>query len=65
MKLTELEKPILAHPEALLGANRRRLSAWDVVYSLNMAIACVIAYRTGSEGNYDSSELDAALNLHM
>jgi uncharacterized membrane protein YccC len=44
MKLMELEKPLLGPPEALLGANRDTLTAWDVVYSLNMAIACLITY---------------------
>jgi len=40
----ELEKPLLAHPDALLGGNHDKLTAWDVVYSLNMAIACLITY---------------------
>jgi uncharacterized membrane protein YccC len=40
----EFEKPLHGHPEALLGANHGRLTAWDVVYSLNMAIACLITY---------------------
>jgi len=44
MMLMELEKPLHGHPEALLGANHDRLTAWDVVYSLNMAIACLITY---------------------
>ena len=44
MKLMKLEKPLLAHSEALLGANPDKLTAWDVVYSLNMAIACLITY---------------------
>jgi len=44
MKSMELEKPLLGYPEALLGANHDTLTAWDVVYSLNMAIACLITY---------------------
>jgi hypothetical protein len=38
----QLEKPLLGPPESLLGANHDRPTAWDVVYSLNMAIACLI-----------------------
>jgi uncharacterized membrane protein YccC len=34
----------LPHPEALSGTKHNKLSAWDVVYSLNMAIACLITY---------------------
>jgi uncharacterized membrane protein YccC len=34
----------LPHPEALSGTKHNKLSAWEVVYSLNMAIACLITY---------------------
>jgi uncharacterized membrane protein YccC len=40
----ELEEPLPPHPEALSGTKHDELSAWDVVYSLNMAIACLITY---------------------
>jgi hypothetical protein len=40
----EFEMPPLAHLEARLGANHDKLTAWDVVYSLNMAVACLITY---------------------
>src|SRR5271166_4309054 len=32
------------HPEAFPAAKYDKLTAWDVVYSLNMAIACLITY---------------------
>lgn len=40
----ELEEPLLRHPEAFPVAKYDKLTAWDVVYSLNMAIACLITY---------------------
>jgi hypothetical protein len=36
-----IEAPLLPHPEPLPSANGDKLTAWDVVYSLNMAIACL------------------------
>jgi hypothetical protein len=39
-----IEAPLLPHPEPLPGANDNKLTVWDVVYSLNMAIACLITY---------------------
>jgi hypothetical protein len=44
----ELEEPLLRHPEAFPAAKYDKLTAWDVVYSLNMAIACLITYWPGS-----------------
>jgi uncharacterized membrane protein YccC len=32
------------YPQAALEAKRDKMSAWDVVYSLNMGIACLITY---------------------
>jgi uncharacterized membrane protein YccC len=40
----ELKEHPLPYPEALLGTDHDELTAWDVVYSLNMAIACLITY---------------------
>ena len=40
----ELEEPLLRHSEAFPAAKYDKLTAWDVVYSLNMAIACLITY---------------------
>ena len=40
----ELEETLVSHPEPLPGAKQDKLTAWDVVYSLNMAIACLITY---------------------
>ena len=34
----------LPHPEALPDPKHDKLSLWDVVYSLNMGIACLITY---------------------
>jgi uncharacterized membrane protein YccC len=42
----ELEEPLLRHPEAFPSGKHDKLAAWDVVYSLNMAIACLITYWT-------------------
>jgi uncharacterized membrane protein YccC len=42
----QLEMPPMSHRSALPGANHDKLTAWDVVYSLNMAIACLITYWT-------------------
>lgn len=39
-----LDKLLLPHSAALSEANHDKLTAWDVVYSLNMAIACLITY---------------------
>ena len=44
MKLMELKEHPLLYPEALLGTKHDKLSSWDVVYSLNMATACLITY---------------------
>jgi hypothetical protein len=44
MKPMTLEAPLVPHPEALPDTKHDKLSAWDVVYSLNMAIACLITY---------------------
>ena len=40
----ELEEPLLRHSEAFPAAKYDKLTAWDVVYSLDMAIACLITY---------------------
>ena len=40
----ELKENLLPHPVPLAGTDHDKLSAWDVVYSLNMAIACLITY---------------------
>ena len=40
----ELKEHPLLYPEALLGTKHDKLSSWDVVYSLNMATACLIIY---------------------
>jgi uncharacterized membrane protein YccC len=40
----ELKEHPLPYPEALPGGKHDKLTAWDVVYSLNMAIACLITY---------------------
>jgi uncharacterized membrane protein YccC len=34
----------MAHPVALAGTNHDKITAWDVVYALNMGIACLITY---------------------
>jgi uncharacterized membrane protein YccC len=39
-----LYQPHSAHPQALPGTKRDKLTLWDVVYSLNMALACLITY---------------------
>jgi len=40
----ELYRPSPPHPPALADTKRDQLSAWDVVYSLNMGIACLVTY---------------------
>ena len=40
----EMYQPFLPHPPVAPDAKRDKLSAWDVVYSLNMGIACLITY---------------------
>jgi hypothetical protein len=39
-----LEEPLAPNPDALPGANRDKVTAWDVSYSLNLAIACLITH---------------------
>ena len=39
-----LYQPLSPHPQALPGTKHDKLTAWDVVYSLNMAVACLITY---------------------
>jgi hypothetical protein len=39
-----LYQPLPPHPQALLGDKHDKLAAWDVVYSLNMGLACLITY---------------------
>jgi uncharacterized membrane protein YccC len=34
----------MVHSQAAPGTKRDKVSAWDVVYSLNLGIACLIAY---------------------
>ena len=40
----ELYPPSPPHPPAPADTKRDQLSAWDVVYSLNMGIACLVTY---------------------
>ena len=40
----ELEKPVVRNPATTPGTGHDKLSAWDVAYSLNMGIACLITY---------------------
>jgi uncharacterized membrane protein YgaE (UPF0421/DUF939 family) len=35
---------IRMHDEIILQAKEAKLSAWDVAYALNMAVACLITY---------------------
>jgi uncharacterized membrane protein YccC len=37
-------KPVLSRNEIIPEVNNPKLSSWDVVYALNMAIACLITY---------------------
>ena len=40
----ELHQPFPPHPPATPDTKGDRLSAWDVVYALNMGMACLITY---------------------
>jgi Aluminium activated malate transporter len=40
----EMHQPFPPHLPAAPDTTRDKLSAWDVVYSLNMGIACLITY---------------------
>ena len=44
MKPMEMYRPVSPHLPAAPDTKRDKLSAWDVVYSLNMGIACLITY---------------------
>ena len=44
LKPMELHQPFPPHPPATPDTKGDRLSAWDVVYALNMGMACLITY---------------------
>ena len=44
LKPMELHQPFPPHPPATPDTKGDRLSAWDVVYAMNMGMACLITY---------------------
>jgi len=39
-----LDQPLSPYPQALPGTKNDKVTAWDLVYSLNVAVACLITY---------------------